>query len=260
MGLKYAYYMKQLRHRAIKGVKWTLIQSLAAQLSTFVIFLVLARLLTPEDFGVVALAHVSVSVFKLFVGQGLSAAIVQRSEVEPEHLDTVFWLNAALGLVAVLIVVGLAGWFAEIYEQQDIEAIMLWLSIGLLFTALSPVQESILRRRLNFRSLALRTMVGEPVGGAVGITMAVMGFGFWSLVARELVASSVRLLILWFSSDWRPQFRVSLRHLKDLLGFGLNMLGANVLSFANKQLDNFLVGYFLGVAALGYVRSDGPIL
>jgi PST family polysaccharide transporter len=241
-----------LRDKAVRGVKWTLIEQLGMQLSSFAVFLVLARLLDPEAFGLVAMASITVASFRLLLGQGLSAAIVQRAELEPEHLDTAFWINVLLGSSLVGLVVALSGLFAELYEEPEIESIVTWLAVSLLFTGLSTVQEAMLKRRLNFRALALRNLLGDPIGGVVGVGMALAGYGFWSLVAQQLVASVVRLLTLWLSSSWRPRARFSLRHLKELLGFGLSMMGSEILAFANKRLDQFLVGYFLGVTLLGY--------
>lgn len=241
-----------LRNKAVKGVAWMATQSVGSQVSSFVVFLVLARMLEPAHFGLIAMADVSIAFLRFFTADTLSSAIVQRRNLEPEHLDSAFWLNVALGSVVVGLTILFSGQIADFYGQPEVADVLAVLTASLFCSTLSSVQISVLRRNLQFRSLAMRTLIGEPVGGVVGIVMAFSGFGVWSLVAKEIVSSLVQLVTLWSSSDWRPGFRFSFRHLRDLLAFGLNMLGASFLSFANKRLDRFLIGYALGTVALGY--------
>jgi len=241
-----------LYKKAINGIAWTTFQSIGVQISSLVIFLVLARLLAPEDFGLVAMANVSIAFFGLLTADSLSAAIIQREHLDKEHYDSVFWLNTFLGLLVGICVYLSSEYIAHFYKQPELERIIDVLIICLICRSFSSVQISILRRELNFRSLAIRTLVGQPIGGIVGITLAFKGFGVWSLVIREVIVSLIQLILVWISSDWRPGLRLSFRHLRELLSFGISMMGAGWVSFLNKRLDNFLIGYALGAIALGY--------
>ena len=241
-----------LRRKAVKGVWWSLIKNFGVKSSSFIVLLFLVRLLDPEDFGLVALAGMSVRFVQIFVGNGLSQAIVQRKNLEPEHLDTAFWVNIGIGVVLTVVMILSAGQIAEILKQPALAPIISVISLSIIFGALSQVQTSILKRTLAFRALAIRSLAAEPIGGVVAVAMALNGFGVWSLVARELTTSVVSLLILWRFSDWRPGLKVSWQHFKDLFSFGISMLGTSLVAFISKQADVAVIGYFLGPAALGY--------
>ncbi len=124
---------------------------------------------------------------------------------------------------------------------------------------MTQVQVAQLRRQLAFRSLAIRSMAAEPIGGVVGIAMALADFGVWSLVCRMLVASYCQVLILWLASDWRPGLQVSRKHFNDLFHFGANMVGTSIVNFFSRQSDTLLIGYFLGSTALGYYSVAGRL-
>lgn len=219
---------------------------------SFIIFFLLVRLLEPEVFGLVALASVFVAFMQAFLDQGFSQAIVQRHDLEPEHLDTAFWTNTATGALLTTIGIAAAEVVASLFHQPLLAPIIRWLSLSFLFSALSSVQNAILNRRFAFKDLAARSLVATFAGGLTGVFMALQGFGVWSLVGQQLVNGLVGVLVLWRASDWRPKFNISVRHFEELFAFGINILGLNVLYFFNRRLDDLLIGYFLGPVALGY--------
>ena len=241
-----------LKQKVYKGFVWTGLQGASSQLISFVVFLVLARLLEPESFGLVAMATVVIAFLKVFSYFGLGTAVIQRKTLEAEHLNTAFWVDVIAGFVMMLATILLAGWFSEIYGEARLEPIIQCLSLLFIMTALSQIQVSLLRRNLEFKTLALRTLVGEVTGGAVGVALAFSGYGVWSLVFRQLTTSLIGLTILWFMSDWRPGPSSSFKHFKDLFSFSINMMGANIVDFFSRRSDSFLIGYFLGPVALGY--------
>lgn len=241
-----------LRQKAIKGAIWSAAQSSGSQVFSSVIFFLLARLLEPEIFGLVALASVFLAFVQVFLDQGFAEAIVQRSEVDAEHLDTAFWTNLSVGLLLTIISISVASLVANVFNEPRLTPIIRCLSLGFLFSSLGSVQEAILTRKFAFKSLAARSLASTFSGGLVGVVMAFLGFGVWSLVGQQLTNGSVSVLALWRASDWRPGFRISLRHGKELLAFGINVAGFNVLNFFNRRSDDLLIGYFLGSVMLGY--------
>jgi O-antigen/teichoic acid export membrane protein len=240
------------RQKAIKGVLWSAIQNWGRQAIAFIVFFLLARLLGPEAFGLVASASVFLAVIEVFLDQGFSAALIQRQELEPEHLDTAFWTNIGIGLLLTMFSIATAGWVANFFRQPDLTTIIRWLSLSFIFVALSSVQEAIFQRKLDFKPLAVRELAAVSAGGLVGVTMAFMGFGVWSLVIQQLVNSFVKVLVLWWASDWRPGFKISQKHFRELFSFGINIVGIKILDFGNRRSDDLLIGYFLGPVALGY--------
>ncbi len=219
---------------------------------SFVTLLVLARLVKPEAFGLVAYATVLTAFAEILIDQGFGDAIVQCIDLEREHLDTAFWISLGTGIALTVACISGSGIIAGLFNQPQLAPIVKWLSISFIFSGLSSVQQAILRRKLAFKSLALRTLLASVIGGAVGIVMAVLGFGVWSLVAKLLVANLVGVITLWQVSDWRPGLRASRKHFKELFSYGINIVGSNFVGFFSLHGDDFLIGYFLGPVLLGY--------
>jgi O-antigen/teichoic acid export membrane protein len=241
-----------IRKNAVKGVFWSVIQHWGSQTVSFVVFSLLARLLEPEGFGLVALASVFIAFMEIVLDQGLSQAIIQRQELDPEHLDTAFWANLTVGILLTTFSITFAEPVAMLFNHPQLAPILQWLSLSFLFNALSCVQQAIFHRQLAFKFVAMRSLFATLGAGIVGVGMALGGFGVWSLVGQKLTGAVVGALVLWGTSDWRPKFNVSVKHFRELFAFGINTLGFNIVNFFNRRADDFLIGYFLGAVALGY--------
>jgi O-antigen/teichoic acid export membrane protein len=241
-----------IKQKAIQGVIWSAIQNWGSQAGSLVVFFVLARLLSPDTFGLVALANVFVVFMQIFLHQGFAQALIQRQQLDPEHLDTAFWTNVGIGcLLAIVGLTGaehIAGWF----NQPQLTPILRVLSLVFIVNSLNDVQQAVLERQFAFKSVAIRSLLAVVISGGVGIGMAIAGFGVWSLVGQQLIYETVAVAVLWGASDWRPGWRFSLAHFQDLFSFGVNILGSNFLNYINTRADDFLIGYFLGPTALGY--------
>jgi len=241
-----------LREKAAKGVVWSVIQKWGRAAISTVTFIILSRLLTPEAFGLVALASVFTTFVDIFVEQGLSAAIVQRADLERGHLDTAFWISVLIGMLLTVGFMAASGLVAAFFNEPRLAPVLSVLSLSFILSVLSSTQIAILERKLAFKSLATRSLVATTVGGLVGMGMAFAGFGVWSLVAQELARGLAAAIVLWRVSDWRPGFNVSKKHYKDLFGFGIAVAGNNALKAVVRRSDDFLIGYYLGPTLLGY--------
>ncbi|MBD2448764.1 MOP flippase family protein [Nostoc sp. FACHB-152] len=241
-----------LRQKAVRGVLWSALESWGRQLISVGIFVVMARLLDPQTFGLVALATIFLNFLQIFLDQGLSQAIVQRQDLEKEHLDTAFWANLGVSALATILSIAGAGLIADLFKEPQITPIIRCLSLSFIISGFSSVQEAIFQRKLAFKPLAIRSLIAVIIGGIVGVTMAFMGFGVWSLVGQQLTSSVAQVLVLWWVSDWHPGFRFSQKHFKELFAFGVNVMGISLCNFFNRRSDDFLIGYFLGSTALGY--------
>jgi O-antigen/teichoic acid export membrane protein len=241
-----------LRQKAAKGIVWSVIQKWGREAVSFLSFVALSRLLAPEAFGLVALASVFTAFVQIFLDQGLSAAIVQRADLEREHLDTAFWISVLTGILLTAGSIAGSGLVAAFFQEPRLASVLRWLSVSFILGALSSTQIAILQRELAFKSLAARSLVATIVGGIVGVSMAVAGFGVWSLVGQNLARALAAAIVLWRASDWRPGFRLSKNHFKELFVFGVSIVGNKILVFFNRRTDDFLIGYFLGATMLGY--------
>ena len=242
----------ELRQKALKGVVWSGARIWGGQVISFVVLLVLSRLIKPESFGLVAYASVFIAFIEIFLDQGFGDAIVQRAVLETGHLDTAFWTNLLAGILLTIACYASSGSIAEFFHQPQLTPLLHWLSLCLTVMGLSAVQQAILRRELDFKKLALRSLIASIAGGIVGVVLAIMGFGVWSLVAQTLTNAFVGLLVLWNVSSWRPRVYFSRTCFKDLFSFGSNVVGGNFLNFLNRHFDDILIGYFLGPTALGF--------
>ena len=249
-----------LQQKAIKGAVWAAIQNWGSQFGSLVVFLVLARLLTPEDFGLVALANVFLAFVQVFLNQGFPQALIQREVLEPEHIDTAFWTNVAVGLVLATAGAICAPVVAAAFDRPALVPVLRWFSLLLVVGSLADVQAALLERAFAYRELAVRSLVGLAASGVVGVSMALSGAGVWSLVAQQLVYETVGMLVLWQASDWRPAWRFSRHHFHELFRFGRSILAFNILGFINSRSDDLLIGYFLGPTALGFYSFAYRIL
>ncbi len=237
--------------KVVQGVAWASAANWGCQILSFGIYAGLARLLSPAVFGLVAIAGIYIAFTQLLVQQGFGMAIIQRSEVEREHLDSAFWIAMATAFVLCLLSLLLAGQIARLFGEPRVAPIIGWLSLAFLFYALSAVPTAILTRELHFRALAIRSLLATMVAGAVGLVMAFAGFGVWSLVGQQLVNAVLSWICLWWSVSWRPGLRISRKHLGDLYRFSLGVAGNDVLWFFSQKSDQTFVGYGFGSMGLG---------
>jgi O-antigen/teichoic acid export membrane protein len=249
-----------LQRRVTRGLTWTVVETWGRQGLNLVVFVILARLLTPLDFGLVALATVFVALAQLLVDQGLGDALIQRREITREHIDTAFWAAVATGLLLTLIGLLIAEPVATALEQPRLAAILQVLSLSFVLGAFTSIQIALMRRAFEFRALALRAVGAALGGGAIGIGMAAAGLGAWALVGQQLASAAISVLLLWWVSPWRPGLRFSRAHFRDLFRFGLNVVGSDTLSFVSRNVDNLLIGVVLGPVPLGYYAVAYRIL
>jgi O-antigen/teichoic acid export membrane protein len=243
--------VSDLRRTAVGGITWTVFRSVASRLIGSAVFIVLARMLDPADFGTVALASVFVVLISVLVESGFAEAIVQRSEVTPTDLNTAFWVNNGIGIALATVLAATAEVISELLNQPELAPVLRALSAVFVLAALASVPQAILRRDLAFRAIALRGLVATVAGGVVGIAMAVAGAGVWSLVGQMVANALVGTVILWVLCPWRPGRSVSVASLGVLLRFSGKILGERLALFASRRSDDFLIGVVLGPVALG---------
>jgi polysaccharide transporter, PST family len=241
-----------LRLRARKAAAWALLDKGATRALTTVVFIVLARLLTPRDFGLVALALVVRGFLGVFIDQGFTEAIVQKADLERRTVDTAFWTAIATGSLLTILMFASAPWIAsEVLGNEAVAPLLQVLAFSLLLTALSSTQSALLARQLAFRELAFRRIAAQLLAGAVAVLAAFLGAGVWALVIQTILQGAVGAIILWHFSSWRPALRFHVPSFRFLAFFGISMVGIDILYVVQQQADNFLVGRSLGVAALG---------
>jgi PST family polysaccharide transporter len=241
-----------LRDRAVRGVAWSALRNWGSRIVTLAVWIVLARILSQEAFGLIAAATAYVALVNVFVEQGFVSAIIQREEVEDGHLDTAFWTSVALGVVLAGASVVAAPFVARFFDQPQLGPIIAWMAPALVLAALAGMPQALFERALDYRLLAIREFIAVAVGGVVGVAMAVQGYGVWSLVGWQLSERTASVAVLWAATTWRPGVAVTARHFRDLFSFGINIVGTNLLDYLNNRSDDLIILYVLGPTALGF--------
>jgi PST family polysaccharide transporter len=252
--------LQTLLSDSVFGVVWSGIQKGGASVISVLVHIVLARLLLPKHFGLVAMANVAVAFIGLVKDQGFGAAIIQRDNLEDKHLDAALWTVLVVGIVLAAAGIGAAPWVALFFDSPRLEPVLQVLVLSIPLASVSSIPEALLRRRMEFKSLSIRTLIANVVGGAVAVGAAFAGWGVWALVALSLTKMLVSTVVLWIATGWLPGLTYSIRHMKDLFSFGANITGQKILNFFNRQADDIIIGYFLGASALGFYSVAYEIL
>lgn len=236
---------------ASRGVLWTGGAQFLGQTLHIVIRLILARLLVPADFGLVAMAMVFLSLTPLVTDLGVGNALTQRQELTEAHRSTAFWLTLAVALVLFIAFVVTAPWVGLFFREPMVVPIVRVLALSFLLGAPESIYAALLRRRFRFKILGLRRIVATAIGGACGIAAALWGLGVWALVLHTLVSTILGSALLAWQARWLPRLTFSRQAARELWGFGRWVTGSRLLNHANRTADNLLVGRFLGSTALG---------
>lgn len=239
---------------------WTLVDQWARQIVNVAVFIIIARLVAPDEIGLVALAWVFVVFAQIFVDVGIGDALVQRALVTRQHLDTAFWTSLAAGTLLAALGIGVAPLLSTILSEPRLTPMLQATFATLVLSALASVQLALLRRELALRSLAIRNLVSIFGGAIAGVTLAYHGYGAWALVGQYVTALLLSVATLWWLSPYRPGLNLSRRHMADLVPFALHITGSDIVDFVSRRSDNLLVGSYLGAAPLGFYAVGYRIL
>jgi O-antigen/teichoic acid export membrane protein len=240
-----------LKRQVVSGIGWKLITQVVVQGTRTAVGIVLARLLSPHDYGLAAMALLFVSVTAVFTDLSLGVALISRRTITEDDRSTSFWTTVAIGALCTGVGIAIAPLVARLFSTPAVAPLFAAASGVVLLISISATQNALLTREMQFRSLQLREMGGAVIGGIVGVTLAVAGFGAWALVVQVLAAEAVALVLVWRFSPWRPRAVYSTDSLRRLGSFAGKTSGARILGYVNLNADNFLIAKFLGAVPLG---------
>ncbi len=246
--------------RTVRGGAITSVAQVLKSILEISSTLILARLLTPEDFGLVAMVTAVTGFLSKFKDMGLGMVTVQREEINHRQVSALFWINAALGLVITGIVIALSWGLVWFYDQPEVFGIAVGLAIGFLFKGLLVQHDAILRRQMRYRALALVEVTSLAIGLGVAVVLAIQGFAYWALVANTVVYSVAHFIGLWIACGWRPAVPGGADDLRDLVVFGANLTGFSFVNYFARNLDDVLIGRFHGANELGLYQKAYEIL
>lgn len=240
-----------LKKRTIRGGAITLIsQILKFSIQTGGTF-VLARLLLPEDYGLIGMAAIILNFIELFKDLGLSTATIQRPNINHEQVTNLFWINIALGIGTFGITVALAPAIAWFYDEPRLTSIIFALAAVFILGSLNVQHLALLKRQMLFKQIAIVEIASMSLGFAAAIASAWIGLGYWALVVWRLAQTSVNVVGVWIASPWCPGLPKKHAGIREMLVFGGNISGANIVNYFSRNFDNLLIGKVWGVQALG---------
>ena len=250
-----------LRHHTIKGVAWNTLGRISNQVLQFGLSVILMRLLQPADYGLLAMAWVVIGFAGIFNEFGFGSAIVQRQDIDAQHLSSVFWINIAIGVGFTLLFFMTAGWMADFFHTAGLKPVMQWLSFSFLIGGLGIVPGALLQKQMRFDLINQISVATTFLSGCIGVYMAYRGYGVMSLVAQSLSNSLIGLPLMFIASRWKPRLVLSWKHVRQLFSFSAYLTGFNVINYWARRSDDLLIGKFMGSTSLGiYSRAYALML
>ena len=248
--------MQDLESKIRTGVAWTGLTQMGGQLAYFVISVILTRLLSPQDFGLIGMVLVFTGFATVFTDMGFGAALVQKLDMGQHHANAVFWLSIAVGALITLILAAAAPYIAAFYGVPALQPLTVAISLIFFINAFATVKVALLQKAMDFRTLAAAQLTGTVIAGLAAIYLAFTGFGVWSIVAMYIVSALVYVVVLWIMTPWRPELSLKWDALKELSKFSRNLLGFSAFNYWTRNGDNLLIGRYVGSEALGiYARA-----
>lgn len=244
--------MGDIRNQTIYGLKWSALERISVQGIQFLIGVILARLLPPSDFGVIAMLTIFLAISQTIIDGGFSNALIRKVDRSEADYSTVFIFNIIIGVLLCLIVVWAAPYIAAFYEMPQLSSVMKVLALTLLFNSFSVVFYAILTINIDFRSIAIANFVSAIISGVIGIVMAYQGWGVWSLVFQSVSRSVINALLVAVLAKWRPKFFFSRVSFVEMFSYGSKILISSLINTVYANLTPMIIGKFYTSKDLGY--------
>ena len=245
-----------LSNRIIKGFSWTAVERIVSQLVIFIIGIVVARLVTPSEYGVLGILMVFVNVSSVFVDSGLGNSLIYYNELKEKDLHTTFCMNIFISVSLMLIICSLSTFIEDFYKLDNLALYLQIISLTILFNAFLVVPTAILKVRLNFKSLAISNICSSLTSGVLAIVMAYQGFGIWALIAQVMVRSFMQSILLVTQSRWIPRLVFYKESCIRLYRYGINLITASCLTKVTEEGISFFLGKVFSPYNLGiYTRA-----
>lgn len=248
-----------IKKKATTSFLWTFVEKILTQGIGFVISLILARLLNPSDYGLIAMLSVFISVADSIIDSGFSKALIQKQDRTEKDFSTVFYCNIVISLLCYVLLYICAPFIANIFKQPLLTQVTRIYGLCLIVYSLSLVQKTRLFISYNFRKVAIVSTASIIISGTIAVTMAFKGYGVWSLVVYYLMSGFISSILLWLIGHWYPKAQFSVASFKYIIRFGSNLLGANLIGNLSTNLYNLIIGRYYSSASLGFFNRSQSI-
>lgn len=246
-----------MKSKTINGLFWSFSDNLLQQLINFIVGIILARLLLPEEFGLLGIVTIFISLSNVFVDGGLSDALINKQNVTQEDYSTIFWINMVIGIFCFGLLSLLAPFIAVFFHQEKLVELIRITALSLIFFSLSSIQRTMHVKKIDFKTITLVSLISVLISGAISIYMAFNGFGILSLVYRIVIGQILTVLLFYIISPWRPLFVFNTKSFQEMFGYGINLFFSKLLNTLYNNFYYFIIGKWFSPIVLGYyTRAD----
>tara|TARA_R110000737_G_scaffold266025_1_gene273671 strand:- start:15513 stop:16967 length:1455 start_codon:yes stop_codon:yes gene_type:complete len=246
-----------IKEKAIAGFSWTAFEGFFSQGVIFIVGIILARLLTPEDFGIIGIVSVFIAISGSLVEGGFNEALIQKLNVSNKDFNTVFYSNLVVSLLLYVLIFFLSGKIADFFKEDSLELILKYSGLIIIINSFSIVQYAMLTIKLNFRIISIIKVIASIISVIVALYLAYNNYGIWSLVVLSILRPLIGCILLWTLNKWRPALIFSVESFKNLFDFGYKMLVSKLITAIYGNLYYILIGKFFSPTSLGYyTRAD----
>jgi len=246
-----------LKNKTISALSWSFTDSFVNQGFQFIVGIILARLLTPTEFGLIGIITVFLAISNVFIDSGISDALIRKKNTDKADLSTAFYFNVGVAILLFLILFFSAPFISNFFSEPDLTSLVRVLSLNLILTSFAAIHRTILIKNLNFKLQTKISLSAAFVAGIAAIGFAYYGFGVWSLVIRSLLYSLITTTLFWVWHKWYPAISFSIRAFKEMFGFGYKLFFSRIIDTIYMNIYNLVIGKFFSAADLGfYTRAD----
>lgn len=245
--------------KVLSNLFWRFSERTAAQGVSFIVSIVLARLLTPEDYGLIGLITVFISIATIFVSSGFGNALIQKENTTQTDFSSVFYFGILMGIIMYIILFFTAPFIADFYNEPLLILVIRVLSLSLIIAGINSVQQAYVSKTMQFKRFFYSTIIGTVISAIIGIYMAYKGFGVWALIAQNLSNQIIDTCVLWFTVKWRPTFEFSFSEMKKMFDYGWKLLFSSLLDTVYNNLYSLVIGKFYSAKDLGYYNRGRNI-
>lgn len=238
--------------RVLSGLFWKLLERGGTQGALFIIQILLARLLSPKDYGLIVITTIFITISNVIIQNGFSIALIQKKVVDELDFNSVFYMSLFISLLLYILSFLISPYIARFYEQPELTIVLRVLALTLFSGAINSIPQAVAIRNLQFKKLFISSLGAVVISGIVGVTLAFHGFGVWALVIQQLANQMILAIILWFIIRWRPRITFSYKRIGVLFSFGWKLLLSSLIETMYRNLNSLIIGKIFEPAVLGY--------
>jgi O-antigen/teichoic acid export membrane protein len=241
-----------LKQKTISGLIWSFIDSIAGQGISFIVGIILARLLSPKEFGLIGMLTIFIAISQSFIDSGFRQALIRKQDCTQTDYSTIFYFNIAVGVAFYILLFTFANSISNFFNEPVLKELITVLGLALIINSFTMIQSTLLTKRIDFKLQAKISIIASSISGIISIYMAYTGWGVWSLVALTLVKYAINSILLWYWNKWKPALLFSTKSFKELFSFGSNLLLSGLIDTIYRNIYYVIIGKYFTAVELGY--------